>query len=268
MEEHLSNGYIFISHSHRDIEKVRQIRNDMENAGFDPLCFFLKCLSDEDEIEGLIKREIDSRELFVYIDSPNSRTSEWVRKEREYIDSVGNKKTVTINLECYDSMQDISKLLIRGLRVFISYAHRDAVLAFNIANKLREKEFQVLMDEGKYKSGEMIAGMIEEAGKAGAVIALLSENSLHIQNVWDEITYARSLNSLIIPIVVGDIELPPTLEARLQGCEKIAIEKPDIENPPYPFAIQDLLIDDENFNDTMERIADEIWNALKGKLEE
>lgn len=71
MEEYLSNGYIFISHSHKDIEKVRQIRNDMENAGFDPLCFFLKCLTDEDEIEGLIKREIDSRELFVYIDSPN-----------------------------------------------------------------------------------------------------------------------------------------------------------------------------------------------------
>ena len=42
-------GYVFISHSHQDIQKVRQIRNAMEEAGFEPLCFYLKCLSDEDE---------------------------------------------------------------------------------------------------------------------------------------------------------------------------------------------------------------------------
>ena len=111
MSEHDTGGYIFISHSHKDIEKVRQIRNDMENAGFDPLCFYLKCLTDEDEIEGLIKREIDSRELFVYIDSPNSRASNWVKKEREYIDSLEDKKTLTIHLERYDSMEEISKAL-------------------------------------------------------------------------------------------------------------------------------------------------------------
>ena len=62
-------GYMFISHSHLDIEKVRKIRNALEEAGFDPLCFYLKCLTDEDEVEGLIKREIDAREWFVYIDS-------------------------------------------------------------------------------------------------------------------------------------------------------------------------------------------------------
>jgi len=40
-------GYVFISHSHQDIEKVRKIRNEMEDQGFEPLCFYLKCLTDD-----------------------------------------------------------------------------------------------------------------------------------------------------------------------------------------------------------------------------
>ena len=114
-----TGGYVFISHSHQDIVKVRQIRNAMEEEGFEPLCFYLKCLSDEDEIEDLIKREIDAREWFVYIDSPNARASGWVRKEREYIASLGSKQIITIDLETAGSMQDVSAKLIRGLRVVI-----------------------------------------------------------------------------------------------------------------------------------------------------
>ena len=68
-------GWVFISHSHQDIAKVRYIRNRLEQRGFEPLLFFLKCLSDEDEIEGLIKREISEREWFIYADSDNSRNS-------------------------------------------------------------------------------------------------------------------------------------------------------------------------------------------------
>ena len=73
-------GYVFISHSHKDIAEVRKLRNRLEENGFEPLCFYLKCLTDKDEVDGLIKREIDAREWFVYVDSPNARDSEWVRK--------------------------------------------------------------------------------------------------------------------------------------------------------------------------------------------
>ena len=62
-------GYIFLSHSHDDIDKVRKIRNHLEKDGFEPLCFYLKCLEDDSEIEDLIKREIDAREWFVFINS-------------------------------------------------------------------------------------------------------------------------------------------------------------------------------------------------------
>ena len=270
MQEDTSNGYIFISHSHKDIEKVRQIRNDMENAGFDPLCFYLKCLTDEDEIEGLIKREIDSRELFVYIDSPNSRASNWVKKEREYIDSLEDKKTLTIHLERYDSMEEISKALIRGLRVFISYSHRDAVLAFNLEERLKKKEFQVLMDRGiHYGSNmdEMIADMIVEASKCGAFIAIITENSVKSANFNDEIRYARKNNAKIIPIVIGEVELNPRLEMILLENTPIAIDIP-LEKCQKTglLSFDDMKIDDDEFNESIDYIVDEIWNALKDSL--
>lgn len=275
MEEDISNGYIFISHSHKDIKKVRQIRNDMENAGFDPLCFYLKCLTDEDEIEGLIKREIDSRELFVYIDSPNSRESDWVKKERDYIDSLENKKTVTIKLENYDSMQEISEILIKSLRVYISYSHKDYIIAFNIANKLREKEFQVLMDDG-ISSGKdyesQLTGMIEDASNAGAVIVLLTENSINSNYLKKEITYAFSLNAQIIPVMIGDIEFPDEQKLLLINSQSIIVNPLRIENPfknmEQPISKSKILsIEDEDFNSTIEYIADEIWHALKHKIE-
>lgn len=270
MQENFSNGHIFISHSHKDIEKVRQIRNDMEDAGFDPLCFYLKCLTDEDELEGLIKREIDARELFVYIDSHNSRESDWVKKERDYIDLIGNKKTVTIKLDSYDSMQDISRILIKGLRVYISYSHMDSYIAFGMANKLREMEFQVLMDYG-IMPGESwldaIKGMIEDAREAGAVIVLLTEKSTHSKFVMKEINYAKSLNSLIIPIVVGDFELPEEFKLLLHDTQLITIKKPNFKDDYLGLKPNEITIDDEDFNNTMEYVAIEIWDAIKRKFE-
>lgn len=39
-----NGGGIFIFHSHLDIDIVRRIRNKLEDRGFEPLMFFLKCI--------------------------------------------------------------------------------------------------------------------------------------------------------------------------------------------------------------------------------
>mgnify|MGYP000410830220 CR=1 FL=1 len=39
-----NGGWIFIFHSHLDIDIVRRIRNKLEDRGFEPLMFFLKCI--------------------------------------------------------------------------------------------------------------------------------------------------------------------------------------------------------------------------------
>jgi len=68
----VSKAWIFVSHSSRDLEKVRRVRNAIEAAGGEPILFFLKCLSDHDEIDELIKREIEARNFFLLCDSSNA----------------------------------------------------------------------------------------------------------------------------------------------------------------------------------------------------
>ena len=72
--------WVFLSHSNKDYEKVIKVRDLLEKNSFRPLMFFLKCLNDDDEIDDLIKREIDSRGRFILCDSENARNSEWVHR--------------------------------------------------------------------------------------------------------------------------------------------------------------------------------------------
>lgn len=51
--------WVFLSHSNKDYEKVRIVRNILEEHGFRPLMFFLKCLDDDkndEEVRRLIHR--------------------------------------------------------------------------------------------------------------------------------------------------------------------------------------------------------------------
>ena len=47
----ISKAWIFVSHSTKDLDKVRAVRDAIENIGGEPILFFLKCLSDHDEID-------------------------------------------------------------------------------------------------------------------------------------------------------------------------------------------------------------------------
>ena len=79
--------WIFLSHSNKDFKKVREIRNYLEEKDCRPLMFYLKCLSNDDEINDLIRREIDCRTRFIICDSENARASKWVQSEINYIKS-------------------------------------------------------------------------------------------------------------------------------------------------------------------------------------
>ena len=129
-------GYLFLSHSHKDIRKVRKIRNILEREGFEPLCFYLKCLEEDEEIFNLITREIDAREWFVYLHSENAENSDWVTRERAYIDSTNRKKVINLDLEDPYALVRITPEIIKNLRIFVSYSHRDRELAQRIIRQL------------------------------------------------------------------------------------------------------------------------------------
>ena len=97
--------WVFLSHSNKDYEKVIKVRDLLEKNSFRPLMFFLKCLNDDDEIDELIKREIDSRGRFILCDSENSRNSYWVKREVEYIKS---KQRVYQTIDIDASLDDIA----------------------------------------------------------------------------------------------------------------------------------------------------------------
>ena len=138
--------WVFLSHSNKDYEKVRQVRNMLEEQSLRPLMFFLHCLNDDDEIDSLIKREIDCRTRFILCDSENARTSKWVQKEVEYIKSQ-NRICETIDLS--KSMDEIMATLqdfINKTRIFISYNREEYALAEMVYNRLSLYDFSVYID--------------------------------------------------------------------------------------------------------------------------
>ena len=208
-------GYIFLSHSHDDIKEVREIRNSLEQNGFEPLCFYLKCLTDEDEIEDLIKREIDAREWFIFVDSDNSRKSRWVTLERSYITKTDSKKIITVNLNDRQAVADALNTITHNLRVFPSYSHKDDALARRIKDKLIERDYLVFFAPESIPDRtdfvQVIADALIEASKEGCVIALLSPNSLDSVWVKEELFFALEKQGNVIPVMIGDFELPAWL---------------------------------------------------------
>ena len=209
-------GYLFLSHSHADIEKVRVIRNQLEQQGFEPLCFYLKCLDDDSEIEDLIKREIDARDWFIFMNSESSRKSKWVTLEREYITRTNSKKILTMDLNDDKSIYETIKKISHNLRVFISYSHKDEKLARRIKKQLEEKDYLVFFPPDSIPVGmawnTVIKGAIEDASKEGCVIALLTESSINSDYFQYEIISAIQMRGNILPIVIGDVKLDETLK--------------------------------------------------------
>lgn len=202
--------WIFLSHSHEDFEKVRRVRNMLEDDGLKPIMFFLKCLNDHDEIDDLIKREIDCRTRFIYCDSPNARKSDWVKEEVEYIKSK-DKSFETVDLSQTD--EEIKKQLKEykaKTNLFISFARADYKVAHTIASRLRKYDYNVFFDVDSISMGMDYVSEIKEsisnAAKMGYVITLLTKNGQNSEWISREIELAKSIGQShrIISVIWGN----------------------------------------------------------------
>ena len=147
--ENVNGSWIFISHSSADIKKVRLIRNEFEKYGQNPLAFHLKCLTTDtaegrNELENLIKREIQARDWFVYCESASAGNSVYVSIEREYVKQCAKTKIWRINMD-----DDISVILetVRkiccDMQVLLCYSEEDEHIAKPFADELRKKDYGV-----------------------------------------------------------------------------------------------------------------------------
>lgn len=196
-------GYAFLSHSHKDIEKVRQIRNYMETEGFEPLCFYLKCLEKDDEIFELIKREIDAREYFIYLNSENARNAEWVQRELEHAKAT-KRHIFEIDLQDNLSVKDLTDQILKRMRVFVSYSHRDLGLAKSIVDFLVSKDLQVYYDNMILQPGCSWAESINQAVTHGCFIPIITKYSLESESFLWELEHACMTGRSIVPVMVGE----------------------------------------------------------------
>jgi hypothetical protein len=206
----ISKAWIFVSHSTRDLEKVRQVRNAVEAAGGEPILFFLKCLSDHDEIDELVKREIEARNFFLLCDSSNAKSSKWVQDEIAHVNSLQGKKIERIDLEAdWQSQIRGIQAIVRHATVFMSYARRDEAAIEPVRAALIANDFSVwtpshdIRDDDSF--AKQISTAIKDAAKFGFFIHFLSRASLASEWVAHELDEALRLG-------VGDRYIPILLE--------------------------------------------------------
>jgi len=174
--------WVFLSHSNKDYEKVRQVRNMLEEENLRPLMFFLHCLNDDDEIDDLIKREIDCRTRFILCDSKNARCSKWVQKEVNYIRSQ-DRIYETIDLD--QPIAEIKKKLAefkRQATLFISYNRENQKLAQSVYRRLSKYDFHVFVDMDSLCPGDdylkTVISSLDRAASNGHIIAIMNQRVL------------------------------------------------------------------------------------------
>lgn len=205
-----SNGYFFLSHSSKDIEKVRKIRNLIENENGNPILFYLKCLDgdnpsgkDKEQLKSLISREILARKKFImckskYTEPPLS--SEWIEWEKAEVKKL-QKDNTEIQVHEVDIEDDDSYLLYirdivrkqRKILLVAPYELRDQsglIKRFLVQHNLHVES---IIEEGdiytdlRYKMGQAtkdyIKGLIQEAASQSGIIVLLNSKEIELSTI-------------------------------------------------------------------------------------
>lgn len=190
---------IFLSHSNKDIEKVRKIRDILESLDYEPLLFYLRCLDDDNEnLESFIKKEIEARNFFIYCKSKNAEDSKWVKKELEYIEKFDSKRLFTIDIDAplqetlVQLLQSIADIVKKN-RVFISCSHSEPDKTFGdyIEKLLSDYGYDIIRFIG-YDIREDVAHKkaLETALKNGIFIPIISHNSIKSTYCREELEIA------------------------------------------------------------------------------
>lgn len=217
--------WIFLSHSSQDIDKVRIIRNEFEKHLHNPLAFHLKCLNADTpegkhELDTLIKREIDSREWFVFCESPSASRSEYVQMEKDYILKQGKQNVWSINMSLsVDAILEKIKEICTLIKVYILCAHSDGHEVYKqLSNALIEKDFDVWNSEQNILSDAEIytdiRNIIQKTAEYGFVVVLITDAFMTSKCCLQELEQLFLSNATIIPLVFGKTAVPIILKKR------------------------------------------------------
>lgn len=202
--------WIFLSHSSEDFNKVRKIRNYLEEKSYRPLMFYLKCLESDEEIYDLITREIDVRTRFILCDSENARCSDWVKKEMDYISNQNPPRSfLRIDLSQADDV--IYRQLdsyVNQMNIYISCTRNHNDLFREIRLRLNKYDLNVLPDLDSCYSGNSFAQEIEKqishAANNGYYVFLYSKDIINSSFVASEFKLADKLGANVLLFTIDE----------------------------------------------------------------
>ena len=216
--------WIFLSHSNKDFAKVRLIRNYLEERSCRPLMFYLKCLSNDDEIDDLIKREIDCRTRFIICDSENSQASKWVQSEVKYIKSQQRSyETIDLSKSEEDIRSQLDRL-VRSTQIFLSYSPNDDDLVNAVYSHVCKYDIRCYFDAKELTSGifkEQINHAIDLAKDFGFVVLFASKHSLSSTYCMNEIQDAVKVGANLFILLLDEYAKENIKEYFPLACDQI-----------------------------------------------
>lgn len=202
--------WIFLSHSSDDFDKVRKIRNYLEEKSYRPLMFYLKCLESKEEIINLIKREIDVRTRFILCDSENARNSWWVDQEMKYISSKNPPRSY-LRIDLSQSDDVIHRQLdsyVNQMNIYISCTRNHNDLFRKIRLRLNKYDLNVLPDLDSRNNGNNFAQEIEKqishAANNGYYVFLYSKDIINSSFVAEEFKLADKLGANVLLFTIDE----------------------------------------------------------------
>lgn len=236
--------WIFLSHSNKDFAKVRKIRNYLEERSCRPLMFYLKCLSNDDEINDLIKREIDCRTRFIICDSENSQASKWVQSEVKYIKSQ-QRSYETIDLSKSD--EDIKAqldLIVKRTQIFLSYPIAASEIVDAVCSHVNKYDIRCVDSERveRFWTAEakqaQVDRAIDLAKDFGFVVLFANEQSLKSERFEHEFHVAVEAGAKIL-ILLLDEYAKKHYKVSFPMSQDIP-EEDLIDRDPNPIKVRDL----------------------------
>lgn len=230
-------AWVFVSHSSVDLEKVRQIRNFMEEQGAGPILFHLRSLTQPEAFWPLIEQEISARNFFLFCDSAAARSSVWVPRERETVAAIANKRAIRVGRIDLDANElDFERLrrFLLNTQVFVVGEHN---VAFPILSSLGYRIIGAVtfsaeglrrLGDGTQMSNDMI-DHLDYAASRGWLLVVLSQATVDSEGFWRELPHpsAQDRVMFIQPLEVvmrGPApKLPPELLVAQSGSLESAI---------------------------------------------
>ncbi|MCR5783434.1 MAG: TIR domain-containing protein [Clostridia bacterium] len=105
--------------------------------------------------------------------------------------------------------------------VFISYAHKDTEMVFQVVEELQQQGIRIWYDEGITPGSEWPENVATHLYNAGMVIAFITPRSMESENCRREINFALSKKKPFLSVVLEETRMSIGMEMQLSARQSI-----------------------------------------------